>query len=76
MPYRYNTCPHCDKKIRFFIEQKDIDPSVYPAPIYIMHKDEECGKLSTFFVDSLLRVSYKEREKKPDGIATIEAITR
>jgi len=51
---------------------EDIDPSQYPAPVYIIHKDESCGKLSTFFVDSLLRVSYKELEKKPGGIKTIE----
>ena len=55
---------------------EDIDSSEYPAPVYIIHKDEECNKLATFYVDSLLRVSYIETEKKPGGIKTIEAHTR
>ena len=33
---------------------------------------KSCKKLSTFYVDSLLRVSYKELDKKPGGIKTIE----
>lgn len=69
MPLRFNTCPHCEKKIVFEIEMKDIDTGQYPAPVYIMCKS--CKKVSTFFVDSLLRVSYKELEKKPGGITTI-----
>jgi len=42
--------------------------------VYIVHDDESCGKLSTFYVDSLLRVSYKELEKKPGAIATIKTL--
>jgi hypothetical protein len=57
----------------FRIEKDDIDPSQYPAPVYIIHKIESCGKLSTFYVDSLLRTSYTELEKKPGGIKTLEA---
>jgi len=49
---------------------KDIDSSQYPAPVYIMCNI--CNKLSTFYVDSLLRISYKELEKKPGGITTIQ----
>lgn len=76
MPYRYNYCEHCGKKIVFFINMEDIDQSQYPAPVYILHKDETCNKLQTFYVDSLLRVSYKELEKKPGGIKQLEAITQ
>ena len=72
MPLRFNTCPHCNQRIVFRIEAKDIDPTQYPAPIYIFHNVQSCGKTSTFFVDSLLRVSYKELEKKPGGITTLE----
>ena len=72
MPLRFNTCPHCQKRIVFKIEMEDIDTSQYPAPVYILHKDVSCGKISTFYVDSLLRVSYKELEKKPGGIKTLE----
>ena len=64
MPNRYNYCPYCNKKIIFLLEKDDIDHSQYPAPVYIVHKDESCGKLSTFYVDTLLQVSYKELEKK------------
>ena len=74
MVNRYNSCPHCEQRIIFKIEMKDIDESQYPAPVYIIHNDESCGKLSTFYVDSLLRVSYKELEKKPGGISTIETL--
>lgn len=70
MPLRFNICPHCNKKIIFNIEMKDIDSSQYPAPVYIVCKS--CNKLSTFYVDSLLRVSYKELDKKPGAIKTIE----
>ena len=70
MPLRFNTCPHCDGKIMFKIEKENIDKSQYPAPVYIMCKS--CKKLSTFYVDSLLRISYKELEKKPGGITTIQ----
>ncbi|MHA1148399.1 MAG: hypothetical protein ACTSR8_09145 [Promethearchaeota archaeon] len=76
MVVRYNSCPHCEKRIIFQIEMEDINPNQYPAPVYILHKDESCNKLSTFYVDSLLRVSYKELEKKKGGIKTIEATTR
>jgi DNA-directed RNA polymerase subunit RPC12/RpoP len=69
---RYNYCPHCARRIIFKIGKEDIDSSLYPAPVYIIHKHPKCGKLSTFYVDSLLRVSYKELEKKPGGIKTIE----
>ena len=72
MPFRYNYCPHCNKKIVFRIEESDINHNRYPAPGYIIHIDEACGKLSTFYFDSLLRVSYKELDKKPGGIKTIE----
>ncbi len=66
---KYNYCPHCNEKIVFKIEMEDIDASRYPAPVYIICN--RCKKLSTFFVDSLLRVSYKELEKKPGGKTTI-----
>ncbi|MHA2006049.1 MAG: hypothetical protein ACXABO_00945 [Promethearchaeota archaeon] len=69
MPLRFNTCPHCSNKITFKIEMEDIDSREYPAPIYIICSS--CKKLSTFYVDSLLRVSYKELEKKPGGKTTI-----
>ena len=72
MPLRFNSCPHCNQRIIFKIEMEDIDSSHYPAPVYIVHNDDSCGKLSTFYVDSLLRVSYKELEKKPGGLKTIE----
>ncbi|TXT59750.1 MAG: hypothetical protein BAJALOKI2v1_170004 [Promethearchaeota archaeon] len=74
MVKRYNYCPHCNSRIVFKIEKEDIDTSIYPAPVYIVHDDESCGNLSTFYVDSLLRVSYKELEKKPGAIATIKTL--
>ena len=64
MPLKFNFCPHCNNKISFKIEMDDIDPSNYPAPVYIHHKDESCNKISTFYMDSRLQVSYKELEKK------------
>jgi len=64
MPLRYNYCPHCHQRIVFKVEMEDIDQSLYPAPIYLHHKSESCNKISTFYVDSLLRVSYMELEKK------------
>lgn len=64
MVYRYQYCPYCKKKIVFMIEKTDIDTTFYPSPVYIIHKDPSCNKLSTFYVDSLLRVSYIEPEKK------------
>ena len=70
MPLRFNTCPHCSNKIRFNIEMEDIDSSQYPAPVYIVC--HSCKKLSTFYVDSLLRVSYKEFEKKTGGRKTLQ----
>lgn len=70
MPLRFNTCPHCNEKIIFDIQIDDINSSQYPAPVYIICKS--CNKLSTFYVDSLLRVSYKELDKKPGGIKIIE----
>ena len=74
MPIRFNYCPHCNEKIMFRIDLGDIDTSQYPAPVYIIHEDKSCGKLSTFYVDSLLRISYKELDKKPGGIKTIRTI--
>ena len=74
MPLRFNSCPHCNQRIVFKIEEKDIDSSKYPAPVYILHKNELCGKISTFYVDSFLRVSYKELEKKSGAIKTLETI--
>ncbi len=71
----YNYCPHCEKRIFFKMSSDDIDTSKYPAPAYLVHNDPECNKLSTFYFDSLLRVSYKELEKKPGGIKTIEVET-
>ncbi|MFX1390879.1 MAG: hypothetical protein ACFE9Z_12515 [Promethearchaeota archaeon] len=68
---RFNFCPHCNTKITFRIEKEDINPSQYPAPVYIICKS--CKKLSTFYVDSLLRVSYIELDKKPGGIKTIKS---
>ncbi len=70
MPLRFNVCPHCESKIIFKIEMNDIDRAQYPAPVYIMCN--HCKKTSTFYVDSLLRVSFKELEKKPGGIKTIK----
>ena len=49
---------------------EDIDSKQYPAPVYINCKS--CEKLSTFYVDSQLRVSYKELDKKPGAIKTIK----
>jgi len=74
MPLRFNRCPHCNQRIVFRIEQDDIDPSNYPAPVYILHESEMCGNLSTFYVDSLLRVSYCELEKKSGAIKTLKTI--
>lgn len=74
MPLRFNSCPHCNKRIIFKIETKDIDSSQFPAPVYIHHDDKSCDKISTFYVDSLLRVSYKELEKKSGAIKTIETL--
>ena len=71
----YNYCPHCNQRIVFKISLEDIDTSQYPAPAYIIHKDETCNKLSTFYFDSLLRVSYKELEKKAGGLTEVEATT-
>jgi hypothetical protein len=70
MPLRFNSCPHCEGKIIFQIEMSDIDSSQYPSPVYILCKN--CNKISTFYVDSLLRVSYKELNKKAGAIKTIE----
>ncbi|MHA2391495.1 MAG: hypothetical protein ACXAEX_05970 [Promethearchaeota archaeon] len=70
MPIKFNTCPHCNKKITFKIEAEDFDSTQYPAPVYIVCKS--CTKLSTFYVDSLLRISFKELEKKPGGKTTIQ----
>ncbi|TFG00359.1 MAG: hypothetical protein EU541_02465 [Promethearchaeota archaeon] len=74
MPFRFNFCPQCGKKIIFFIEEKDINTGEYPAPVYIHHNDDSCGKVSTFYVDSLLRVSYTSTEKKPGAITTLETL--
>jgi len=70
MVKRFNYCPHCNEKIIFEIEMNDINSSQYPAPVYILYK--VCNKISTFYVDSFLRVSYKELEKKLGGIKTIK----
>ena len=72
MPLRFNSCPHCNQRIVFKIDESDINSSKYPAPVYILHKSELCGKISTFYVDSLLRVSYKEPEKKSGALKTLE----
>ncbi len=74
MPLRFNTCPYCNQRIVFKIDEKDINTSQYPAPICIHHTSESCGKTSTFYVDSLLRVSYKELEKKSGAIKTLKTI--
>jgi hypothetical protein len=74
MPLRFNSCPHCNQRIVFKIDENDINSSKYPAPVYILHKSELCGKISTFYVDSLFRVSYKELEKKSGAIKTLETI--
>lgn len=57
------------------ITHDDINTEQYPAPVYIHHTDPACGKISTFYVDSLLRVSYTESEKKPGALTTIKANT-
>ena len=72
MPLKFNFCPHCSQKIVFKVTKEDIDNSRYPAPVYIHHNDESCGKTSTFYLDSQLGVSYKDLEKKPGAIKTIE----
>ena len=74
MPLRFNSCPHCNQRIVFKIEENDINSSKYPAPVYILHKSKLCGKISTFYVDSFLRVSYKELEKKSGALKTLETI--
>ena len=74
MPLRFHSCPHCNQRIVFKIEENDIDSSSYPAPVYILHKSESCGNISTFYVDSLLRISYRELEKKSGTIKTLETI--
>jgi hypothetical protein len=76
MPLRFHICPHCNEKIVFKIEESDINPSKYPAPIFILHKNKSCGKTSTFYVDSLLRISYRELEKKPGAIKTLETVEK
>ena len=78
MPIRYNSCPHCNKRIIFKIEMENIDTTLYPAPIYLKHVEKSCNKVSTFYVDSKLQVSYKELDKKKSKtdsqIKTIETI--
>ncbi len=74
MTLRFNSCPHCNQRIVFKFDENDINSSKYPAPVYILHKSEFCGKTSTFYVDSFLRVSYKELEKKSGAIKTLETI--
>ena len=74
MPIRFNFCPYCHKKIVFKIDLEDIDTKQYPAPVYILHNHKNCGKISTFYMDSLLRVSYIELGKKPGGLKIIETI--
>ncbi len=64
MPLKFDFCPYCQRKIVFNLTEADIDTAHYPSPIYIHHTDKTCNKTSTFYVDSLLRVSYKELEKK------------
>ena len=64
MTRKTNFCPYCNKKILFEIKLEDIDTSHYPAPVYIHHKNESCDKISTFYMDSRLQVSYKELGKK------------
>ncbi|MBY9014614.1 MAG: hypothetical protein KGD68_02885 [Candidatus Lokiarchaeota archaeon] len=74
MPLRFNTCPYCNQRIVFRIDEKDVNTARYPAPIYIHHTSKSCGKTSTFYVDSLLRVSFKELEKKSGAIKTLKTI--
>jgi len=76
MPYRYNYCPICEKKIVFMINPEDIDDRVFPAPVHVLHEDDDCNKVSTFYVDSFLRVSYTEPEKKTGAISQIVATSR
>ncbi|MBY9006713.1 MAG: hypothetical protein KGD63_08145 [Candidatus Lokiarchaeota archaeon] len=72
MTLKFNSCPHCGQQIVFKVNFNDIDNSRFPAPIYIHHNNEQCGKISTFFLDSRLQVSYKDRDKKPGALKTIE----
>ena len=74
MPIRFNFCPYCHRKIVFKIDPEDINTKQYPAPVYILHNDNSCGKISTFYFDSLLRVSYTELGKKKGGSKIIETI--
>ena len=74
MPLKVDYCPHCQKQIIFKLEAEDIDASLFPAPVYVHHSDASCNKLATFYVDSLLRISFKENERKSGGIKTIETI--
>jgi len=64
LPVRFNYCPHCEQRIAFRVDMENIDSSRYPAPIYIIHREKACKKLSTFYLDSGLHVSYTELEKK------------
>lgn len=74
MPLKFDFCPHCQKKIIFKLEEEDIDARIFPAPVYVLHRDASCNKLTTFYVDSLLRISFKEIGRKRGGIKTIETV--
>jgi len=76
MVLKVSSCPQCEKKIFFRIELSDITTERFPAPVYIVHKNGICDQLSTFYVDSKLRISYSTKEKKEGAIKTLHTIDK
>lgn len=76
MALKISYCPHCNSKVFFRIELSDINPERFPAPVYIIHKTGMCNMLSTFYLDSKLRISYSTKEKKEGGIKTLDTIDK
>jgi hypothetical protein len=76
MPIKVAICPHCNKRVFIRIEESDISPVIYPAPVWVIHKNGICDKLSTYYVDSKLGVSYIAPEKKDGAIKTLEALDK
>ena len=76
MPLKVSECPHCNARIFIKIEESDINPVKFPAPVYVIHKNGVCDKLSTVYVDSQLRISYSSPEKKEGAIKTLEAFDK
>jgi hypothetical protein len=76
MVLKVGICPHCDSRIFLRIELSDINPEKFPAPVYVLHKNGICDKISTFYVDSKLRISYSTKEKKEGAMKTLETIDK